>query len=198
MIFLDTEGEPIQEISAIEVSMDDLRILDVYHKHARCTADEDRYSRRHIHGLNPEFLHEKGLCDETALIYDFQIWLKGKPYNVILSNDGRKERKSLASLRVQDLCLPPWLERITESYHKKAFEWKEKRIPVHGTTCNEDAHTLYRRPHDLKNDTAVAKAKHGHHCSLYDCLELYLYFCQCFHFCIKLKGANANKCLCNA
>ena len=176
LIFIDFEGRPLQEVGAIEVDDQSKEIVDVYHKFADCKAKVDHYCRLFVHGLNPWFLSVNGFCNEKLLIADFKQWLSTKTYRLVYSNDASFEGKVLYPLHIEELTLPPWLQRVNEDYHQEAFRRKQYRIPVHNVTCDENAHTYYRRPYYWKNETAFVKANHGHHCALYDCYELYLYY----------------------
>ena len=71
IIFIDCEGEPIQELSALCASADTLEILSVFHQHAKYPTqeeeDEDWFSRDHIHGLNLDFLQRYGVSSTRQL-----------------------------------------------------------------------------------------------------------------------------------
>ena len=56
------EGEPTQELSAIQMNIMNRQIVDVYHAHAHLQG-RDEWSKLHIHGLNENFLKAKALID---------------------------------------------------------------------------------------------------------------------------------------
>ena len=146
----------------------------MYHKFANCDA-ADSYSRRFVHGLNPSFLSKHGFANEAELIADFKDWLSWKDYRFLFSNNPTIERRAL-SLNVTDICLPIWLERVHCAYHLVARRFKELNIPILCISCYKDAHSLYEKPPYFKNETVKVKADHGHHCSLFDAYELYLFY----------------------
>ena len=57
IIFVDMEGTPVQELSAIEVDTTQRkkRVLDVFHAYGNYSAG-DHFARDHIHGLSEKFL----------------------------------------------------------------------------------------------------------------------------------------------
>ena len=179
IIFLDTEGLPIQEVSAIEVDIETRKIVDVYHQFARVDWTEDYYSRCYVHGLDTVFLANNGFRCEDHLLKDLKKWLQRKSFRYIYCNDARREGMLLEPYFVEDLPLPPWVTRIREPYHVIANMHKKLNIPIRDTSCVEGAHKsfqlLQRRD---PSGTEKAKAEHGHHCALYDAYELYLYYCM--------------------
>ena len=180
LLFVDSEGEPIQEFTALYVNKQSREILDVFHRHVAfpsCGYDTDHWPRRHIHGLQRAYLAKHGLRDEGALRHDFSEWLRSHPYDEILANDPSKESVFL-NLPISDVCLPPWQDRGVLSSHQRALSLKRRAIPINGITCSS-AHShflnwLPRRPH-APSPTDVIKRDFGHHCSLYDCMELYFF-----------------------
>lgn len=167
------EGTPIQELSAIQMNASTRQIVDVYHAYA-ATTDDDFWARKRIHGLNPCFLLHNGFPTEAALIHDFRSWLQGKDILVMFANDPVKEQTSL-ELKVHDMELPPWAERITQASHEVSLAFKNNFIPVLDKRCCQAAHNKFVGYHLFKeNATEVAKSTHGFHCSLYDAYELYL------------------------
>ena len=68
IIFIDLEGTPIQEASALEMDFETREIVDAFHKHARCNNDDDVWARKNVHGLNLTFLNKYGLDSSSELI----------------------------------------------------------------------------------------------------------------------------------
>ena len=86
IVFVDCEGEPLQEFTALYVNVEKQLIVDVFHRHV-CypfTYDKDSFSRRHIHGLNRDFLSKNGLSNESVLLLHFRKWLSERPYTYML------------------------------------------------------------------------------------------------------------------
>lgn len=181
LLFIDCEGEPIQEFSALYVDSATYSIVDVFHHHIRFPRqhgfDTDWWARRHIHGLNRDYLARYGLRDERALLSTFQSWLTTHPYSIIFANAPYKESTFL-QLSVSDVCLPPWKERADLRCHTVALSAKKCATPILGVTC--DAHSSFRaflprRPY-APSSTELLKCEYAFHCSLYDSLECYLFY----------------------
>ena len=82
VIFVDTEGNPVQELAAICIN-DTSDIIDTYLQYCRCSFSDDLYARKHVHGLNPVFLERKGFHCTSDLLHDFMFWITGP--NLILN-----------------------------------------------------------------------------------------------------------------
>ena len=174
IIFVDSEGIPTQELSAIEMDYNTREIVDVYHAYAY-TDELDWYARNHVHGLSLDYLKKYGHPCTEALHVDFKNWLRPKNVIMIYANDPNKESRDL-NLNICDIGLDKWLTRSTKPYHSVALCFKRLNIPILGTCCSAVAHSMYRGLANkrLNNCTDSAKEHHGYHCSLYDCYELYL------------------------
>ena len=173
IIFIDTEGTPIQELSALEMDYDSRELVDAFHGYAQ-TSESDRFARKHIHGLNPDFLSRKGYSNAYKLITAFKEWLEGKNYAMCWGNAPAKEIQEL-KMYVADIGLDQWIHRDKKPYHCVAFSFKKHNIPILSKRCCAEAHSsfenVYVRP---SNKTDAAKERWGHHCSFYDCYEMYL------------------------
>ena len=136
LIYIDSEGEPIQEFSAIYVDELSGDVVDVFHHHViyPFEYDKDIFSRRHIHGLNRDFLSQHGQRDEDAVIRLFHEWLKLHPFDCIYAHAPAKEVK-LLSLPVKDVCLKPWSERQFYKSHQLALAMKLSHFPVCNVVC---------------------------------------------------------------
>ena len=97
IIFLDSEGEPTQEFSAIAMDNETYKIVSVYHKHIDCKARDDVWSRQNYHGLNLDYLHKYGHCCLCHFIVDFQRWLNKFHILQLYANNPHKERVLLCT-----------------------------------------------------------------------------------------------------
>ena len=166
------EGTPIQELAAIEINRSTHAFVDVFHGFAY-TEESDSFARRHVHGLNVDYLKEHGFPDEKSLLDVFKLWIAQKPYVAIYANDSRKESEAL-NMRIFDFKLAPWNDRKTYASHQLAIRYKELCIPILTHHCTPRAHSCFVRPPPSSNLSSLAvKSRHGHHCALYDVLELY-------------------------
>ena len=171
-IFLDMEGTPIQEVAALEVNRRTNGIVDVFLAYAH-TDEPDTFACKHIHGLNKAYLKEVGFPSEDSLLTIFKLWLSRKPYVALFANDSRKESISLG-LVVKNFNLPPWADRRHSVSHKFALRHKELSIPILNRYCPPIAHNSFvNAPSSPNAFSSIAKARHGYHCALYDCQELY-------------------------
>lgn len=180
ILFLDSEGEPIQEFTALYVDPQTMDIVDVFHEYVKYPyiRDSDRWARQHVHGLHLNFLSENGLVNEEELKRKFHNWLSSHPYDNIYGHAPRKEEVFL-QLPIVDICLQPWKTRRQILSHRLALSLKKSDIPICGVQCSL-AHKSYLswRPKNRHSLTPAdcAKFDFGHHCSLYDCTELYFEF----------------------
>ena len=179
-LVIDSEGSPIQEFSALHVDEKDYDVKDVFHKYVKYPlhlhGDFDGFARRHVHGLNLSFLQENGLKDEEELRTQFMSWLESHPHSKIYGHAPQKEKEFL-KMDIIDVELLPWILRGNTFSHSIAHWAKSRRIPVNGITCN--AHTSFegwkpRNPGTL-TDADHQKILSGYHCSLYDCMETFLF-----------------------
>lgn len=180
LVFLDCEGEPTQELTALLVDESSKKIVDVFHRFVRYPfdIDFDSFSRDHVHGLDLKFLSIHGLKSEHDLIKEFHKWLSNHVgIDVFYAHSPFKE-KQLLSLDIRDVCLKMWSERDFLQSHSVALAWKMNALPVNNVTCT-DAHASFKRfrPKNVQKLSKgdIVKMKFSHHCSLYDCVECFLY-----------------------
>lgn len=182
-IIIDSEGDPVQEFSALYINEVTATIVDVFHRHVKYPfhRDEDAFARQHVHGLNRDYLSLHGLRCEEELLTAFRKWLTTHPFDAIYAHAPAKEVKFL-SLPVKDVCLKPWCQRVFCDSHRVALAMKLQCVPMCNVTCHAHSDFLYWRPRRAKTLTATDKAKlqFFHHCSLYDCIE-------CFYHLLKEK-----------
>ena len=179
IIFIDSEGNPTQEFSAIYVNESTFVIEDVFHHHV-CypfSSDYDTFSRHHVHGLNRDYLCQQGLANEKELVTLFHAWLKTHPYSSIYAHGPQREEK-LLSMSITDVSLKKWQERVTCLSHQLAVEMKKNHSPICNVTCNVHDKFLGWLPKNVKSPSLTDRAKmhFSHHCSLYDCIECCLFF----------------------
>lgn len=175
IVIVDGEGEPLQEFSALYVNPEKQLIVDVFHSYVKYpfARDEDIFARRHVHGLNREFLSHHGLSNEDALLTLFRTWLVTHPYDIMYAHNPAKEMRFL-SLSIQDVQLKPWRKRSHHPSHETALRMKMDFTPVCNVSCHAHDKVRWcvkRNP----NATDYAKLQFFHHCSLYDCVECFLF-----------------------
>ena len=175
---MDGEGTPTQELAAIEVNVTDFSIMDIFHGFAFSEVD-DGFARRHIHGLNKDFLKAYGYESEAFLVGAFRKWLHKKRHvSKVFANGAQRESQSLGIV-VHDFLLLPWAQREHCLSHERALDSKRNNLPIFCADgskmkCCDLAHSSFISCVNKSNSvTARAKAKHGYHCALYDVLELY-------------------------
>ena len=177
MIIIDCEGDPVQELSAIYVNDSTCTIEDCFHHYAHYpySIDYDIFARRHVHGLHFEFLRQQELLTLCEVIDLFKIWLKFYPTDKIYAHGPAKEKQLLA-LEINDACLKPWAERVHMQSHQVALNMKLKKKPVCGIICSAHSQFVNWKPKNVYSPsvTDIAKMHFQHHCSLYDCMEIFL------------------------
>lgn len=177
-IFVDSEGDPLQEFSALYVNECTFEIVDVFHHYVKYPfiEDYDAWSRRHVHGLDINFLEQYGYDCEHDLLSAFNDWLKHHPHDSMFANAPKREEE-LLGFPVSDVSLPPWKDRVSCLSHRLALSLKQNAISICDVTC--DAHGSFlkwRSNHPFQmTPTDFAKQEFGFHCSLYDCVEIYFY-----------------------
>ena len=175
IIFIDSEGETIQELAAIEVDRMTLEIKDSYHAFAQSEIN-DSFSRYYVHGLNANFLRHNGFPCEADLIQNFKSWLDSKPHVALFGQNPHRESKVL-NVKINDMTLGSWSKRRYEPWHRMVKRFKDHMVAFAGKRCSHAAHSSFRKPPDCSSFmTYVAKMEHGFHCALYDAFELYLYY----------------------
>lgn len=177
IVIVDSEGDPIQEFTALYCDETVAIVHDVFHRHVRYpfVSDCDKFARSHIHGLDLNFLTEHGLCDENQLLTNFMLWLSSHPYSSIYANAPAKEIAFL-SLPILDVKLKPWKERVHCTSHKKAVSKKLRREPIFNVSCEAHNYVKWKVSHKkVLSATDIAKFHFSFHCSLYDCYECMLY-----------------------
>ena len=136
---MDTEGEPNQELAAIEMHIETCEIKDVFRNFAYCRESDTRV-RLHVHGLNVIYLPKHGYPTKDNFIIAFKHWLQRKPVVKIVTNAAYKEAHVL-SLRVYNAGLSPWADRQFESLHILAVKYKQFMLPAKDNyRCSHDAH----------------------------------------------------------
>ena len=172
------EGARVEELSAIQMHASTLQILDVFHGFAKSTCSDD-WARKHIHGLNKNFLDGHAVHNnEAELLNSFTVWLRGKNVLEIFANDPNKERSVFGErYAIYDFRLPIWEHRDHCAPHEMALQYKKKWAAVLNQRCCAEAHSsFWKVPMYRRNAKEVAKERWGVHCSLYDCLEMFFFY----------------------
>jgi len=181
IIFIDSEGEPVQELCGIEMCLETKQIVDVFLDYHHPIVS-DSYARCNVHGLNPSFLEKHGHRTELSLLTAFKEWLDTKNYAQLFGNAPLREMK-LLGVNIQDIKLPVWAERYQQDYHTMANCFKNMEVAFCGKRCFRSAHSSYFPRINVKTESAIARMRHGYHCAFGDCIELYFYYlrCNCDH-----------------
>ena len=181
-IYVDSEGDPIQEFSALYVNNVTHEIIDLFHCHVKYPFDSEDFdwkARRCVHGLDLEFLKKHGVngIDELKLL--FFKWLETHPYQAMFAHAPSKEKEFL-NLTIGNVCLKPWKDRSSLQSHQLAILLKMNFVPICNTTCIAHASFVSWEPKRRLAWTLTdcAKMKFSHHCSLYDCVECFLFHLQ--------------------
>ena len=173
---MDSEGIPAQELCAIAVDINNLSILDIYHKYA--FARGDTWSRRNIHGLNSSFIYDFGFSNAQILQKDFDKWKKRFNIIKVFENCPNSISNHFCN-DIHDLRLPIWSMRYNKPYHIIANRLKESGSPICDTNCSPHIHSSYK-PYlnfrSCRKPVERLKLQHGFHCALYDTYELYLFY----------------------
>jgi len=180
LLFMDSEGVPIQEITGFIVDSTTFVIVSVYHDYAYCSPSTDTYSRNHIHGLCPKVLQITGFLNESALLYDFLQWLSTHDVGEVIANDPRKEKMLVPHLPTVDAQLPGWSERAELRCYNIALMYKKLNYGICDVFCGPEPHSSFVSPHQSRSKNPTVKdllfQQHGYHCSLYDTLMIYIYW----------------------
>ena len=134
----------------------------------------DKLARSFVHGLNEKGFGHNCFPSEDSLLTTLKIWATCKTNKQFYANGASKESKALG-LDINEFKLLPWVERKERLSHKSAINCKNFATPILGRSCFPIAHSSFIRALTSKNKlTTAAKIAHGHHCALYDVVELYL------------------------
>ena len=117
MLFVDIEGTPMQELAAI-VCDESHAIIDVFHAFVFYPFEVDKWSRLHIHGLNPTYLHGKAYRNPNSLRQDFYKWLGQYSITGVYANNPKREERELKLLSFSNIDVLPWEKRHKNSSYK--------------------------------------------------------------------------------
>ena len=168
-IYIDIEGFPVRELAALYIN-ESHQIVDVFHDFANAAPGDSDVS---VHGLPPTI--PNACANQDELLCKFKVWLSEHPYSCMYANDPHLEQH-LLHLDVKDLRLPLWKDRMTSFSHCVAVLAKRIHYDIMGHSCS--CHTMFQMLSPKRfpiNLGIMARSLFGHHCALYDCLELYLY-----------------------
>ena len=174
----------MQEVSALAFSGNCL--IDVFHCFVKQPSErlaEDWWPRRHIHGIPQNVPQTFGVDN---LLNEWRQWRDQFPTAVVYANGAQTESR-LLQCAVEDWPLKPWAARGNDACHKAANMFKAEGWELMGTCCPSTNHSSFERyrppmpialrPRDTWPAGHLVKYAHGHHCSLYDCVELALDIC---------------------
>ena len=151
-----------------------LQIVDVYHEF-HDVWESDTFSRANVHGLNPEVFEDRAFATEQKLVNHFLEWLLPKNYMKVFGHAPGRESKRF-NIVIEDLKLPCWADRDGELFHIFANRCKMDEAIFCGRRCIRANHSSYCRNMPARTAGQLARERHGYHCALYDCFELYLFY----------------------
>ena len=180
-IFIDSEGEPCQEFTALYADMESKSVIDIFHCHVAYPTDSydcDWWARRYIHGLKTTYLRKNGVKNVEELVENFTVWLSTRPHDGIYAHAPRKEI-DLLRMPVSHVALLPWKERRNDPSHELAVDMKLTKKDVCGVHCNAHNVNTRWRPKNAHSLTMsdIAKINFSFHCSLYDAAEIFFFSC---------------------
>ena len=108
---------------------------------------------------------------------NFRDWLRPYESYAVFANGPTKE-SSFLSYPVKDANLLCWSQRVHTKAHQVAKNMKYNKVPICNVTCFAHNPVMYKPSRMILNDTDKAKLVFGHHCSLYDCVEIALWLCS--------------------
>ena len=130
------------------------------------------------HGIHPKQLARLAEMESNQLIVSAINFISKDI--LVVSND-RDTNSDIARLlkhnncknRYKNIYLGDWVARDSNISHKLARDSKIKSEPILGVACNYAS--LHSIPLSFRKMTpsVIKKIRHGAHCSLYDCLEVY-------------------------
>ena len=174
LLFIDSEGTPVQELAAILVDTITMSIKDTFLQWAFPEVDTDWYARKHVHGLSRSFLRHHGLENEKKLLESFHAWRNQYTINEIFAHAPVKE-EILLNLKITDACLLPWAERDTTPAHRIALRMKNDACALNGIVCEMwRVHNEYKGWPRLCGKGDYARSSFGPHCAWFDSIEVML------------------------
>lgn len=176
LLFVDCEGDPVQELSGILVAAKNFAIVDVFHAHANDKRDDDTWSRKNVHGLCLNFLQSCAFPSECELACAFHVWYSKRKIDYVFANAPKREADYL-NLNIFNLPLPTWKDRPNDAAHQLALSCKINETPIGHQACTKDIHNAFHpsKPQPNASVGVCARFDFGHHCSLYDAYEIYLF-----------------------
>ena len=176
-MFMDSQGEPWQELSCVVYSLEKEEIYGVYLNYAKCDPDADDFGRLHSHGLDLSFINMWGEKDETALIDSCKDFLNEfEVQAVYVTNVDRFVSKF--DYVFKDIELPSFVQRRAVYFHLFAKYCKENNKRFHGISCNTKRHSYfkYKSMFCCKNKSDFETYEMGYQCALANVHEMLMYF----------------------
>ena len=126
ILFINSEGEHIRELSTIQVNVMSLQTVDVHYIHTCLNHSDSWLATPSYSWTECKLLKSHGFSSKAELIQNFTVhwlrkeWLRGKDITVSCASDPNKEMKLFSCLMIEDMKLPPWSEREKQFYHQVA------------------------------------------------------------------------------
>ena len=172
-IFVQTSGRPILEASAIACTKE-FEVVAVYHEYAAYgEISSESWMMKHVHGLDPDYLQINGFPRSLDLKLHFISWLSTFPDAELFSNSCYTHK--IVNRAVSLTNYKGWLERQLLSCHHEAFMLKETNAYINGLRCTTAAHCQYSSWPFHENTIDDYIRKFGYRCTLYECVEQFLY-----------------------
>lgn len=118
LLVADSEGDPIPEWSDILIDENKDSICNVFHAHGKYfyAADRGRSVRKHMHGLNSNYLSRHSVTDVDPLLCRFLSQLHPYAAFDMYANAPSKEETFLGR-PVNDVRLLGWADRMRTKAH---------------------------------------------------------------------------------
>ena len=135
---------------------------------------DDSWARKHIHGLDAEYLDFYGFRNSQELTSKLNDWLTAFPEAVIYDMYPHRLQESV-NRPISNVNYKSWEERRFLACHKEALRMKLNGESVNGTVCLHDAHCRFESwPYNRYiRDLYINDFKWR--CALYNCVELFLF-----------------------
>lgn len=186
-LIMDIEGPSDDPLELSILAIQNRQIIETFHQYAlpKHTARMVREAQ-YCHCISLEALREQTKQTSTELLDQAKAFANKYSPTIVLSNDNTYA-SDIASiihtwkidLLYENVYLGDWRFRTHFLSHRIAIKCKQESIMIGNIVC--DSNKIHSTPYKAKikeghhNETQLAKLAHGAHCSLYDCVEVYLY-----------------------
>jgi hypothetical protein len=186
-LIMDVEGPADWPIEMSILAIQNRHIIDVFHQYA-LPQDANKIQKEapYCHCISLEVLKNYTKLQTEDLLNLGKAFANKYTPSIIISNDNTSssdiaritERWNI-DLIYENVYLGDWRFRPQFHSHLVANKCKHDSINICNISCDfKKIHCIpFKLPKkkDNINTTQLAKLDHGAHCSLYDCLELYLF-----------------------